>query len=135
VVLVKRRHPPLQGEWSLPGGAIELGETIGDAVRREVREETGLVVEIVDVAGVFDRIQRSADGRAEYHYVIIDYVCRRRAGRLACGSDAADVRWVRFSDLPRYRLTKTARAFIRRAIGLLTASDATGNTPARRAAR
>src|SRR5438128_12402839 len=76
VLLVKRAHEPLKGEWSLPGGVVELGETLADALMREVLEETGVPIEIGEVVEVLDRVQRAADGRVEYHFVLVDYVCR-----------------------------------------------------------
>jgi mutator protein MutT len=109
VVLVKRGHPPLKGEWSLPGGAVELGETLEDAIRREVREETGLDVAVGPMVEVLDRVHRTADGRIEYHYVIVDYVCSCRDGlALACGSDAEDARWVGISELEGLGVTAKA---------------------------
>jgi mutator protein MutT len=116
VVLVKRSHPPLQGEWSLPGGVIEIGETLEEAVAREALEETGLVIEVGPVVEVFDRIERGSDGRIEYHYVIVDYCCRVQSATLQSGSDAADARWVTIADLPAYRLTDKANAVIRQAV-------------------
>ena len=80
VLLVQRGQEPLKGEWSLPGGAVELGETLEEALVREVREETSLDVAVGPVVEVFDSIRRDARGRAEYHYVIIDYTCRVRGG-------------------------------------------------------
>ena len=108
VVLVKRAHEPLKGEWSLPGGAVELGETLEEAVAREVLEETGLAVEIGPVVEVFDRVQRDADARVEHHFVIVDYLCRVVGGDLAHGSDADDVRWVEMGELASYRITEKA---------------------------
>jgi mutator protein MutT len=93
VVLVKRAHPPLQGEWSIPGGALEMGETLRQAVAREALEETGLVVEVGELLGVYDRILRDADGRIRYHYVLVDFLCRRIAGELKAAADAAEARW------------------------------------------
>ena len=81
VLLVKRAHEPLKGEWSLPGGAVELGETLEAAVAREVLEETGLAVDVGPVVEVLDRVQHAADGRVEYHYVIVDYLCSRQERR------------------------------------------------------
>jgi len=121
VVLVKRRHPPLKGEWSLPGGGVEIGETLEECVVREVREETGLDIEVGPVVEVFDRIDRTADGRIEYHFVIVDYCCRPRSDRLAHGSDAEDVRWVAIADLPDYKITQKADSVIRKAVGMLDA--------------
>jgi len=76
VVLVKRAHPPLEGKWSIPGGVLEVGELVREAAVREAREETGLIVEPGVLLGVFDRVVRSADGRVQYHYVLIDFLCR-----------------------------------------------------------
>jgi len=95
VLLVRRGHAPLKGEWSLPGGALELGETLQQGVVREVLEETGLVVEPVGMIEVLDRITRDElSGRIQYHYVLIDFVCRVTGGTLRCGSDADEARWV-----------------------------------------
>ena len=96
VVLVKRGKEPLKGHWSLPGGSVELGETLADAVRREVREETGLDVEVGALVEVLDRVHRHADGRIAYHYVLIDYLCWPTAGdgaaamAISAGDDAEE---------------------------------------------
>ena len=94
VLLVKRGHEPLKGAWSLPGGVVEIGESLHGALIREVREETCLDVEVGAVVEVLDRISRDEAGRVEYHYVIVDYLCRAVGGALACASDADDARWV-----------------------------------------
>ena len=99
VLLIKRGHAPLKGEWSLPGGALELGETLEDGIRREVLEETGLIVEPAGVVEVVDRISRDAKQRVQYHYVLVDYLCRVTGGRLACATDAADARWATVEEL------------------------------------
>lgn len=118
VLLVQRGQEPLKGEWSLPGGAVELGETLEEALVREVREETSLDVAVGPMVEVFDSIRRDAGGRAEYHYIIIDYACRVRGGTPTAavrGSDAADVRWVPLAEIERYHVTRTAIAVIRKA--------------------
>jgi ADP-ribose pyrophosphatase YjhB (NUDIX family) len=104
VVLVKRLHPPLQSEWSIPGGVLEVGEMVRDAAIREAREETGLTVEPGELLGVFDRILRDPQQRVQYHYVLIDFLCRRVAGHLAAASDAAEVRWFTPEELPSLNL-------------------------------
>jgi 8-oxo-dGTP diphosphatase len=95
VLLVRRGHEPLKGEWSLPGGALELGETLQQGIIREVLEETGLVVEPASIVEVFDRITSDkASGRVRYHYVLVDFVCHVSGGTLRSGSDADEARWV-----------------------------------------
>jgi mutator protein MutT len=112
IVLVKRAGPPLQGEWSLPGGKVELGETLQEAVAREVLEETGLVVVVGDLITALDRIERSSSGVVEYHYVIVDFVCRVTGGELRRGSDAADVVWVALDEIGQYGLTPAAGSVV-----------------------
>jgi mutator protein MutT len=115
VLLVRRRHEPLKGAWSLPGGVVEVGETLDAALAREVLEETGLSVEVGPVVEVVDRVQFDADGRVEYHYVIIDYLCRAWTDRIAHGSDADAVRWVALADLAVYCVSGKAVAVIQKA--------------------
>jgi len=112
VLLVKRGQPPLKGQWSLPGGVVEGGETLHDALVREVGEETGLLVTVGPVVEVLDRITRDADGRVEYHYVIIDYACRLVGGTLACATDADDARWVERDEVAEYQVTTKVREVI-----------------------
>jgi ADP-ribose pyrophosphatase YjhB (NUDIX family) len=92
VLLVRRGTEPLKGQWSLPGGLLEVGESLMDGVVREVREETGLVVEAVELVELLDRIHRDGE-RVRYHYVIADYLCRVTGGSLQAASDADAVRW------------------------------------------
>ncbi len=123
VLLVRRAHAPLKGEWSLPGGAVEVGETLEEAVAREVLEETGLVVDVGPVVEVLDRIDRTPDGRVEYHFVIVDYLCRARSGDAVCGSDADAVQWVARPDLAAYRVTAKAASVIDKAIRLAASTE------------
>src|SRR6202171_290402 len=100
VLLIRRGTAPLLGEWSLPGGVLECGETLREAVAREAREETGLVVQAGEMLGVYERLIRDDEGRLRYHYVLIDFLCRPVRGDLNAGSDAADVRWFTRDELP-----------------------------------
>lgn len=93
VLLVQRGRPPRQGRWSLPGGAQHLGESLADAARREVFEETGLTVEPGDVVATLDLIERDADGRVRYHYTLVDFTAEAQSAELVPGDDAADARW------------------------------------------
>lgn len=118
VVLIKRRFEPLAGQWSLPGGRVELGETLDAGLAREMLEETGLEVEVGPVVDVFDRILHGPDGRVQYHYVLIDYLCRPIGGALQHGSDAAAAALVDPGELPRYQLTAKATAVIERGLAI-----------------
>jgi len=118
VLLVKRRFEPLAGQWSLPGGAVDVGETLEACVIRELREETGLEVEVGRVIEVFDRIMHDAEGRVQYHYVLVDYVCRPVGGTLTAASDVADVAWVEAAALAEFRLTDKAISVIGQGIAL-----------------
>lgn len=124
VLLVERAREPHKGYWSLPGGVVETGETLADAVRREVREETGLVVEPLAVVEIFERILRDGQGRAEYHYVLIDYVCAVVGGELAPADDVSQARWFPRGDLAGIRLTEGSLAVIEKAFRQLAQSVA-----------
>lgn len=114
VLLIKRGAPPLLGEWSLPGGVVEIGETLRDAAEREAREETGLIVRAGEVLEVLDRIIPGEHGRAQYHYVLIDFLCCVGGGELRAGGDAADVAWAREDELDNFKLEKPAAEVILR---------------------
>jgi len=108
VLLIRRGTPPLLGEWSLPGGVLECGETLREAVAREAREETGLLVETGEMLGVYERVIRDDAKRVRYHYVLVDFLCRAVGGNLKAGSDAADVRWFTRDQLPALNLAYDA---------------------------
>jgi len=114
VLLVKRAHPPLQAQWSIPGGVLEVGELVREAAIREAREETGLIVEPGDLLGVYDRVLRNAEQRVQYHYVLIDFLCRRVGGELQASDDAAEVRWFTREELPPLKLAEDTVDVIRK---------------------
>jgi 8-oxo-dGTP diphosphatase len=115
ILLVERAGEPLRGYWSLPGGLVETGERLEDAVRREILEETGLRVEPVRRFDIFERIMRDAQGKAEYHYLLVDYVCKVSGGTLLAGDDVSKAEWVRREDIGGYRMTEGTREVIERA--------------------
>ena len=126
-LLIRRGHPPLEGEWSIPGGMLELAETLEQGVVRELREETGLDVKVVELIEVFERIfpaSPAADGspgdltRPRFHFVILDYLCEMRGGTLAAGSDALDFAWAREEELVKFDLTVAATRVLRKALAM-----------------
>jgi ADP-ribose pyrophosphatase YjhB (NUDIX family) len=119
VVLVRRRFEPLAGHWSLPGGMLEVGETLAAGVAREMLEETGLVVRVGEAVEVFDRISRDGDGRVRHHYVLIDYLCRAQAGRLQAGSDVSDAAIAAPDAVARYGVTPLVEQVVARAVQLV----------------
>ena len=112
VLMAERGGEPLKGWWSIPGGLVEAGESLDAAVRREIREETGLEVKPLGVLKIFERIIPDAQGAAEYHYVLIDYVCRITGGTLRAGDDVSRAEWVRHRDLKNLRITEGTLAVI-----------------------
>ena len=113
VALIKRGHAPLLGEWSIPGGVLEIGELLREAAVREAREVTGLTVETGELLGVYDRVLRDESGRTMYHYVLVDFLCRRTAGEAVAGGDAADVGWFTREEFERLALAKETAEVVR----------------------
>ncbi len=120
VLLAKRAHPPIQGQWSIPGGVLEVGELIREAAIREAREETGLIVEPGELLGVYDRILRNPEKRVHYHYVLIDFLCRRIGGELHAASDAAEVRWFTREELSALTLAEDTQDVIQKGFARLS---------------
>src|SRR5271157_2213180 len=123
VLLIRRGQPPLLGEWSLPGGVLECGETLREAVAREAREETGLLVETDEMLGVYERVIRDDAKRVRYHYVLVDFLCRAVGGDLKAGSDAAEVRWFTRNELPALNLAHDASDVVRKGLTRSTLTD------------
>jgi ADP-ribose pyrophosphatase YjhB (NUDIX family) len=115
-LVAKRAAEPLKGQWSIPGGAVELGETLRQAAAREALEETGLVVEPGEVLEVFDSIYRDREGKCQYHYVLVDFLCRPVGGELRAGSDAGEVRWISAEELSSLELSESARRVLHKAL-------------------
>lgn len=117
IVLIRRDKEPSRGRWTFPGGAVELGESLHDAARREAWEETGLHVAVGELATVIDNLVRDEEGRVRYHYVIVDYMARPLEGILRPGSDVSDVRWFTLTDLDGLDMTEKAGALARQLLG------------------
>lgn len=132
IVLICRDKEPGKGLWTFPGGAIELGEALQDAARREVLEETGLRVELGDVATVIDHVIRDEGGRVRYHYVIVDFWARPIDGALRPGSDVSDARWAGLADLDALAMTEKAGKIARRLLAKRTGSAFHGARSARK---
>jgi mutator protein MutT len=118
VLLVKRKYEPLKGQWSLPGGMVEIGETLETALAREMLEETALRVDVGPVIEVFDRIMRDEERRVRYHFVLIDYLCWPAGGSLQAGSDVEEAIWADPAMLGEYALTEKAMSVIERGLTL-----------------
>ncbi len=115
VVLIKRKYEPLALRWSIPGGTLEVGESLETGVARELVEETGLIVRVGPVIEVFDRILHDEDGRVKYHFVLVDYLCVPVGGALQAGDDVSHAEWAHFDGLAPYELTDKANEVLRRA--------------------
>ncbi|HEY2743951.1 MAG TPA: NUDIX hydrolase [Polyangia bacterium] len=118
VLLVQRGRPPQAGRWTVPGGGVEVGETLEEAALRELGEETGLACTLGPVVEVLDRVLRDGDGRVEWHYVILDFLGSAPTGTLQAASDCADARWVPIADLGSYETTDGLAPVIRRAVAM-----------------
>jgi 8-oxo-dGTP diphosphatase len=123
VLLVLRAQEPSQGKWSIPGGVVELGETIREAGRREVLEECGLDIEVGQVVDVVDSIVKDEGGAIRYHYVLVDLLATSVSGSLVVGSDIADARWVSEEDLLAFDLTESTLPLIQKALRLRETSQ------------
>ena len=116
-LVVRRGTEPLKGEWSIPGGVVELGETLRQAAVREAKEETGLEVEAGEVLEVVDRIMRDPQQKVQYHYVLVDFLCRRISGEARPGADASEVHWIGPHELESFPIADSAAAVIRKGFG------------------
>jgi 8-oxo-dGTP diphosphatase len=116
VVVVRRGHEPLKGEWSIPGGVLEIGETLRAGAAREALEETGLVVQPSDVLEVLDRIVRDEQDRIQFHYVLIDFLCKPISGELRAGGDAEEARWISTGELDNFPIADSAAAVLRKGL-------------------
>jgi mutator protein MutT len=116
ILLVRRANPPLQGEWSIPGGLVEVGETTKEAIIREIQEETSLEIEPVKLVEVFERILRDKSNLVQYHFVLIDYVCRIVSGEPRAGSDVSELRWAKMKELDGLKVSPETCAVIRKAV-------------------
>jgi|ERR1700741_1930696 len=125
-LLIRRGSEPLRGQWSIPGGTLEIGESLQEGVARELLEETGLEVRVLDLIEVFDRIfpsenreeGNSAAQGPKYHYVIVDYLCERISGEARPASDVTDVSFAQEEELAKYQLTETATRVLRKAFAM-----------------
>jgi 8-oxo-dGTP diphosphatase len=114
-LLIRRGSPPLEDQWSIPGGLLEVGESLREGVRRELLEETAIEVRVLELVEVFERIGLDGSGKARHHFVVLDYLCEALRGEAAAGSDATDVAWAAPDELERYSLGEATTRVILRA--------------------
>ena len=112
ILLVRRAGEPGKGKWSIPGGVVKLGERLREAVVREVEEECGILIEVVDLLDVVETIIRDEEGRVRFHYVIVDFLARPLSGQLRASDDALEAAWVRLDDVPKMDITRTLRKLL-----------------------
>jgi 8-oxo-dGTP diphosphatase len=123
-LLIRRGTEPLLGQWSIPGGTLELGESLQEGVARELLEETGLQVRVLEMIEAFDRIfeeptpEAALAGRPKFHFVIVDYLCERISGEARAGSDVTDVALAREDELEKFELTETATRILQKAFAM-----------------
>ena len=118
VLLIRRAHPPLEGRWSIPGGILELGETIAQAIERELMEEAGLQVLPLELIEIYEKVLRLPNQPPQYHFVILDYLCELKGGNAQAGSDVTEVAWSTEDELDRFNLTAEARRVVKRAFAM-----------------
>lgn len=121
VLLIRRGRPPMEGRWSIPGGILELGETIADAVARELKEETGVQIRVLELIEIYEKVARDERGFAQYHFVILDYRCEFVEGAARAGGDVTDAAWVSEQQLDSIGLTAAAKRVIRKAFSAVRA--------------
>jgi 8-oxo-dGTP diphosphatase len=124
-LLIRRGHAPLEGQWSIPGGKLEVGETIVEGIERELAEETGIEIRVLDLIEVFERILRDKEDRVQYHFVILDYLCELKGGNARAGGDVVDVAWASEGELSRFNLTAAVVRVLTKAFKM-----SSGSTPA-----
>ena len=128
-LVVRRGTEPLKGEWSIPGGVVELGETLRQAAVREAQEETGLEVEAGEVLEVVDRIMRDPQQKVQYHYVLVDFLCRRISGETRPGADASELRWITARELESFPIADSAAAVLRKGFEVAAQNQTARNSP------
>ena len=114
-LLIRRGQPPLEGRWSIPGGILEIGETITSAIERELKEETGISVRVLGLLEIYEKVLRDSDNRAQYHFIILDYMCEFVEGEAEAAGDVTDAAWVREEDLEKLQLTSAALRVVKKA--------------------
>ena len=118
VLLVRRAQPPLEGRWSIPGGILELGETIAQAIERELMEEAGVQVSPLELIEIYEKVLRLPNQPPQYHFVILDYLCELKDGNAQPGSDVTEVAWSAEEELDRFNLTTEAKRIVKRAFAM-----------------